>query len=227
MDKACIGGWNGLTLACYPPGRSCRLMERLYELGLDYVCNVLGKGHAGLVLLGWWRGRLAAVKVRRLDSRRHGMEREARLMVEASRAGAAPRVFHYGREFIVMEFINGPTLEKALSSGVLNGSMLEEALHAARALDSAHIIHGELHRPWKNVIFTERKAVIVDFDSASVGCGNPVRLISGLARRLPVLKELVISSRFRALARRYYESGCRYEVYEDILDLYLKSLGLG
>ncbi len=225
LASGCIGGASELGVACYPPSGRCWVAEVLSLAGVDRVCGILGKGHAGIVVLALWRSVLTAVKVRRRDSRRRSLAREGALAMRASRFGAAPRIYAYGDDYIIMDPVLGPALESVIERGVEVG-LVERALDAARALDTAWILHSELHRPWRNILFTEGAAVILDYDSAGDGCGNVVRLVSGLARRIHRLGAIVKGGEFRLMAREYYRSGCDRGAYEDIKHLVLKTLGL-
>ncbi|GBF08640.1 conserved hypothetical protein [Aeropyrum pernix] len=204
--------------SCYPPRGGCWIAAVLEDAGVERVCGLLGKGHAGVVLLVEWRGVAAALKVRRRDSRRGSLEPEARVAEKAALAGAAPEVYGYGEEFIAMAPALGPSLQDLAEEGLLTPQHILASIEAAWALDNAGILHGELHRPWRNVLFNPRKALIIDYDSASSGCGNVVKLVSGISRRVPSLLRLVRSERFRDLAKRYYREGCGKATYMEMLD---------
>ncbi len=201
---------------CYPPGRRCdTLVYEAERAGLYRVCGPLGKGHSSIVVLAYTRWGLAAVKVRRADSRRDSLWDEAKALERASRAGASPRPFYYSRDLIVMEAVLGPTLGEAVEGAMNSCRAVLEALRASRALDSAGILHLELHRPWRNVLFSASgKALIVDLDSHREGCGNVPRLLSGLTGRLRGLRRVIGEA--RGLLRAYYEGGCPEEVYADL-----------
>lgn len=213
-----MGGLPGLIAACYPPGRGgCgERIARLNELGVKSVCSVLGKGHASIVLLADTRWGVAAVKVRRLDSRRESLEAEARALLLGSLHGATPKPLAWNTDVIVMEPLFGPSLGEALHLNPYTATL--EALKAARALDTAGIEHLELHRPWRNVLFARPlgPALIVDLDSHSTGgCGNVPRLLAGLSRRLGIID----TSRepLRGLLARYKKLGCPSHLYEEIV----------
>ena len=167
------------------------------------------------------------MKVRRLDSRRRSLEPEGRALEAAWRHGASPKPYYYGRDVIVMEYVGGPSLGWAYSLGLLTGSMVSEALEAARSLDNAGILHLELHRPWENIVYTSTmKALIVDLDSHSRGCGNVARLVSGLARISSRLLREVREGDLREALREYYRRGCPRDVYLAIKNMVLDALGL-
>ncbi len=159
------------------------------------------------------RGVVAAVKVRRLDSRRDTLENEAHRLYEAARHGASPRPLAWNRDVIVMELVEGPVFAEALKDERVKA--IAGALRAARALDSASILHHEIHRPWRNVVFTSYNlsmALIVDLDSAGEGCGNAARLIGGLLPRFPELR----CNEIQGLLREYKKE-CSARVYQALV----------
>jgi len=194
----------------------------LPELGL----RVLGKGHASVVVAGVMGSSLVAIKSRRVDSKRESLLAEAHLLWEAWRAGVAPRPLYYDSDIIVMEAVTGPRLEDLLAQPPVEPWVFLEALRAARALDTAGILHLELSRPWRNVLYTGAyrgsKAVIVDYESARRGCGNVLSLLGGLART-PKLKALASSKTLREYMRRYRET-CDPQSYSSIEELVEKAV---
>ena len=171
-------------------GRAAELriaeMKRLGITGVSFegqaeVCGVriLGKGHTGLVVLAArGRGRRAvALKIRRADSPRAGMAREARLLAAANAAGAGPRLVGHTRNMLAMEHVEGPTMERWVAGDV--GASRAKA--AARAvlegcyrMDARGLDHGELSSIARHVVVVEEGgrggrtgACIVDFESSS------------------------------------------------------------
>ncbi len=196
MDKASIYSQEASLLACYPDPRGCysRLQE-LAGMGVEQVCTrghvalpggvgALGKGHSSTVFAAVYRGVYTAVKSRRPQGRRFSLAGEARLLSIASRAGVAPRVYAWSHDFIVMEYLPGPSLADLLdNTRSLPGWAVRGLLEAAATLDLAGVLHHELHRPWWNIFYTPTpspRAVVVDFDSASIGCGNLAKAASAL-----------------------------------------------
>jgi len=221
---------------CYPRPRCHRDPDWLTTYGIVAVCDVaggtpllgglrvLGKGHAGVVMAALHTKGPVAVKVLRLDSKRGSLEWEARLQLEASRAGAAPRMWAWSDWFIVSDLVAGPSLEVLAEHGEPPGWAVIEALRAARALDATGILHHEIHRPWRNILYTTSKALIVDYESASRGCGNVPKIISGIASRHSILRGLLGSR--RGLLREYRRRGCPYSLYMEIEERVARALGL-
>ena len=191
---------------------------------IDYVCRlhgkpwVLGKGHASIVLAGYIRGYgVVAVKVRRTDSKRESLSREAFWASRASLAGAGPRIHYWSNNVIVMDLVTGHSLRDLVEQGSLQPTHIIAALGAARALDAVDVLHHELSRPWRHVYITGLHAIIIDYDSAGEGCGNVPKLLSGILHRVP--GGLEILRRLRPLLAEYRRGGCPLETYETIKDM--------
>jgi putative serine/threonine protein kinase len=197
---------------------------------LDFVSKdlrVLGKGHAGLVVAVNAEGTLKALKVRRQDSKRASIAVEAERLIIGSRVGATPAVYGYTDNMILMDFAGSFTLGSAmqLSSVELTDAILG-ALRAARALDTVNILHAEIHRPFKNVLYPNparlSTALIVDLDSAANGCGNASRIAGSLLVRLCGF----IPAELRHSLSRY-SRGCEQSEYRDLERLVLEAFAHG
>jgi putative serine/threonine protein kinase len=180
--------------------------------------RVLGKGHASLVVAGLtFDGQVVAIKVRRTDSKRSSLEGEGRLLEVASRAGASPAPLYYSKDLIVMEYVGDVSLERVLRASplpLLRRSLLE-AVRAARALDAVNVLHAELHRSLRNVFYPRwpsgLKAVIIDLESSSRGCGNVNKVLSFMIAR-GLLRGHAVEA-LRSLLREYRLAGCPGDLY--------------
>lgn len=90
-----------------------------------------------------------------------------------------------GRDFLVMEFLEGETLSERLARAPLPlDEVLEYGTQIADALDKAHR-HGVVHRDLKpsNIILTAAGAKLVDFGLAkfSTAGGGPIQGFTGIA----------------------------------------------
>ncbi len=135
-------------------------LTRAYSIGGTTLgrYKVLGKGKTGVVVL---TEDGLALKIRRTDSPKESLELEARLQMRAERS--APRVVKFGRNFILMEYVQGRHLDYVESTEVITDLLLR-----AGYLESVNLEHKELVHPWKNVIVTQGRTYILDYDSVSV-----------------------------------------------------------
>jgi len=132
------------------------------------------------------KGGKFALKIEKEKSPRMNMvEREAENLRLANSVGVGPKLisFDTARRIILMEFIDGVTLQEflfsVLSAKIKNKKQRAKILHnfldrifaQARALDEAGIDHGQLAGKGKNILVRERgsgyEPVIIDFEKAS------------------------------------------------------------
>lgn len=151
------------------PYFSREIEKELIEAGFEYAysfgpknlgkVNVIGKGKTGIVVLV---DKDKVLKIRRVDSPKESLELEAKIQIKAGEE-IAPKVYSFGRNFILMEYINGRNLMKYEDK-----SVLIDLLYRTKMLEDKLIEHKELTRPWKNVLVTENRTYIIDYDSASI-----------------------------------------------------------
>ena len=174
------------SILCYPRVTDPELNKRLRELeqlgiealiftGSKQVLNVhvLGKGCVGIVTLACRDRAKVALKIRRVDADRSGMQREAELLRKANLASVGPRLLGVSEDFLLMQFIDGELLPEWLERQI-NGSevkkVLRDVLEQCWRLDTAALDHGELSHAPKHIIVNKRnRPFIVDFETASVG----------------------------------------------------------
>ncbi|MCY0849763.1 serine/threonine protein kinase [Sulfuracidifex metallicus] len=118
---------------------------------------VIGKGKSGIVAM---IDNERVVKIRRTDSPKPSMEQECSYQRNAF--PVSPKVFSCGKNFIIMQRINGYMFPRKPSV-----EEVKLALIAARNLELLHVQHKEIARPWKNVMIDKDRAFIVDYDSAT------------------------------------------------------------
>ena len=173
------------SVLCYPRVSETELQNRLEELknhgvkavefaGKTSAFNVpvLGKGFVGIVVKAHLDGRRVALKIRRVDANRLGLQHEAEMLAKANSVNVGPKLMNVSTNFLLMHFIDGDLLpdwletykEKEHVRGVLS-----EVLEQCWRLDAIGLDHGELSHASKHLIVdAEQKPFIVDFETASV-----------------------------------------------------------
>ncbi|MBO0887933.1 serine/threonine protein kinase [Candidatus Bathyarchaeota archaeon] len=136
---------------------------------------VLGKGVVGIVFSGRAGDRPAAVKIRRVDSRRPNMNHEADMVKTANSAGIGPDFLGVSRDILMMQFVEGKSLPSWITSLRGRGtrarvrSTFKALFEQCVKLDAYGLDHGELSRAHKNVLVSDDdKPWILDFESASL-----------------------------------------------------------
>ncbi|WP_062102627.1 RIO1 family regulatory kinase/ATPase [Sulfolobus acidocaldarius] len=113
------------------------------------------------------------IKIRRTDSPKETLKIEAKIQQLAY--PVSPKVYLYGENFILMEYIRGRHLTRQE-----NIETIRKILMKARMLELKGIEHKELSRPYKNVLVNEKDAYIIDYDSATIK-PNPKNVTSILS----------------------------------------------
>ncbi len=218
-------------------------IRQLKELGVSSLqfggllkmgrVSVLGKGVVGIVVAGEVRGKKVAVKIRRVDSRRHSMAQEASMMKEANKAGIGPKCLGSTEDILAMQFLEGQRLPLWLSGLKGRGrksrvkSTLRNLFDQCVKLDAYGLDHGELSRAHKNVLVTaECHPWILDFESASLmrrvnnftSIAQYLFLGGGFAKKVsrilgPVDKRALVSH------LRLYKSGITNDAFDSVLRL--------
>lgn len=173
------------SVICYPRPSKAELKVRLKELqglrvkalefsGEKQAFNVpvLGKGCVGVVVIAYIDGEKAALKVRRVDADRSGMQQEAEMLKKANSVGVGPRLLGVSKNFLLMQFIDGDLLPKWLEKRRGKAEVrkvLRDVLEQCWRLDEAGLDHGELSHAPKHIILDQKdEPFIVDFETASV-----------------------------------------------------------
>ena len=104
----------------YPKGTKAQTKSRIKELqnlGVESISfqgelkigttSVLGKGYVGIVVLGKLGRKKVAVKIRRSDSPRKNLNKEAQLLQITNRCGVGPKLIDFSKNFLVMEYLEG------------------------------------------------------------------------------------------------------------------------
>jgi len=234
---------------CYPRCDSGELERRLKELrslgvkAVEFVGEkkvldvpVLGKGCVGIVIAAHRAADKVkvALKVRRVDADRAGMQREAEMLRRANAVGVGPRLLAVTENFLVMEFIHGKAFPlwieelKGRKTKVLIRAVLQDLLEQGWRMDKAGLDHGELSRAPKHILINEEdKPHILDFETASINrrCSNVTSLCQYLLLGSPTAK--VVEKRLgRKIPRerlikalREYKQAQTRESFDKILNL--------
>jgi putative serine/threonine protein kinase len=134
--------------------------------------NILGKGYAGIVVLGKIGRKKVAVKIRRGDSPRKNLKREAELLKITNQSNIGPKLVGFSKNFLVMEYLEGKKIGDLVVSLKKKGSssqlkpVIKKILEDCYSLDRMGLDHGELSNITKHVI-VGRKITVIDFESSS------------------------------------------------------------
>ena len=109
----------------YPRGTKAQIKSRIKELeslGVESVSfqgeleidtiNVLGKGYVGIVVLCKIGKKKVAVKIRRIDSQRKNLKKEAEFLTITNRFNVGPKLLGFSKNFLVIEYLDGEKIGK-------------------------------------------------------------------------------------------------------------------
>jgi len=233
---------------CYPRYDSEELERRLQELrglgvkAVEFIGEkrvfdmpVLGKGCVGIVILAHRAADKVkvALKVRRVDADRAGMQHEAEMLRRANAVDVGPKRLDVTENFLVMEFIHGKVFPlwiqelKGRTKALIRG-VLRDLLEQGWRLDGAGLDHGELSRAPKHILINEEnRPHILDFETASTNrrCSNVTSLCQFLLLGSPTAK--VVKKRLGGKiprerlikALRNYKQAPTRENFDQILNL--------
>ncbi len=195
--------------------------------------SLLGKGVAGMVVVGLTPTGRIALKIRRVDSRRDTMQHEASMLQAANALGVGPRYYGSTPDLLAMELLEGRSLPQWLPTltgrgrrsrmRVTIGNLLQQCFR----LDEAGLDHGELSRAHKNIIVPEKgQACILDFEGASrLRRSNNLTALTqyfflggGFSRRVRRILGPIDTEKLKDILRSY-KTGRSLEVFNSTLEL--------
>ena len=228
----------------YPKGTKSQIKSRIKELhalgveGISFqgelqmdTISILGKGYVGVVVLGKIGRKKVAVKIRRNDSPRKNLEKEAGLLKIINKYKIGPKLVASSKNFLVMEYLDGDKigdwvdgLKKNEKSSQLK-LIIKKVLEDCYSLDRIGLDHGELSNLTKHVI-VGKKVTIIDFESSSVDrkvsnvtsatqalcIGSGISKIIGRVYKIPKKQKMI------TVLRRYKHEGTR-ESFDNLLDV--------
>ena len=226
----------------YPRGTKAQIKSRIKELedlGVESISfqgkleintiNILGKGYVGIVVLGKIGRKKVAVKIRRNDSPRKNLKKEAELLKIINKHKIGPKLIASSKNFLVMEYLDGEKIGDWVDGLKKNGKssqlklIIKKVLEDCYSLDRIGLDHGELSNLSKHVIIG-KKTTIIDFESSSMDrkvsnvtsatqafcIGSRISKIMGRVYKIPKKQKMI------TVLRRYKHEGTR-ESFEDLL----------
>ncbi|MDH5415843.1 MAG: serine/threonine protein kinase [Nitrosopumilus sp.] len=170
----------------YPKATGRQIKSRINELeklkirSISFVgpttigkLAILGKGYVGVVVLAKKNYKLVALKIRRTDSQRKEMKKEATLLKLVNSVNVGPKMLVASKNFLVMEYLEGVKISewvyllKGVGSAKQLKSTIRKILEDCYRLDQLGFDHGELSNISKHVIVGKTKSTLIDFESSS------------------------------------------------------------
>ena len=228
----------------YPKGTKAQIKSRMKELetlGVESISfqgelqvgtiNILGKGYAGIVVLGKIGRKKVAVKIRRGDSPRKNLKREAELLKITNQSNIGPKLVGFSKNFLVMEYLEGKKIGDLVVSLKKKGSssqlkpIIKKILEDCYSLDRIGLDHGELSNITKHVI-VGRKITVIDFESSSTdrkvsnvtSATQALYIGSGISKIVGGICKIPKKEKMISVLREYKQKQTR-DSFEKLLDV--------
>ena len=228
----------------YPKGTKAQIKSRINELedlGVVSVSfqgklkigtiSILGKGYVGIVVLGKIGRKKVAVKIRRNDSPRKNLKKEAELLKIINEHKIGPKLVAFSKNFLVMEYLDGEKIGDWVSGLKKKGSssqlklIIKKVLEDCYSLDRMGLDHGELSNLTKHVI-VGKKTTIIDFESSSMNrkvsnvtsATQALCIGSGIARIIGRIHKIPKKQNLITALRRYKREETR-DSFENLLSV--------
>ena len=228
----------------YPRGTKAQIKSRIKELkslGVESVSfqgelkidtiNVLGKGYVGIVVLCKIGKKKVAVKIRRIDSQRKNLKKEAEFLTITNQINVGPKLLGFSKNFLVIEYLDGEKIGKWINKLKENPNVgqlkniIKKTLTDCYKLDKIGLDHGELSNITKHVI-VGKKITIIDFESSSTDrkvsnvtsatqalcIGSGISKIIGRVYKIPKKQKMI------SVLRKYKREQTR-DSFENLLDI--------
>ena len=117
------------SILCYPRANEAELQKRisdLQRLGVKAVefagranafnVPVLGKGFVGVAVTAHLNAQRVALKIRRVDADRLGLQHEAEMLAKANAVNVGPKLIAVSTDFLLMQLIDGDWLPSWLQT---------------------------------------------------------------------------------------------------------------
>ena len=228
----------------YPKGTKAQIKSRIKELmalGVESVSfqgkleigtiSILGKGYVGIVVLGKIGRKKVAVKIRRNDSPRKNLKKEAKLLKIINEYKIGPKLVAFSKNFLVMEYLDGEKigdwvvdLKKKGDSSRLK-TIIKKILEDCYRMDRIGLDHGELSNLSKHVIIGKR-ITIIDFESSSMNrkvsnvtsATQALCIGSGISKIISRVYRIPKKQKMITVLRRYKQEETR-DSFENLLSV--------
>ena len=242
LDKITEAPYSNIWV--YPKGTKSQIKSRIKELetlGVESISfqgelqigtiSILGKGYVGIVVLGKIGRKKIAVKIRRNDSPRKNLKKEAELLKITNRSNVGPKLVGFSKNFLVMEYLEGKKIRDWVANLKKKGSsqqlkiVIKKILEDCYSLDRIGLDHGELSNISKHVIIG-KKTTIIDFESSSTdrkvsnvtSATQALCIGSGISKIIGRIYKIPKKEKMISVLREYKQKQTR-DSFEKLLDI--------
>lgn len=211
-------------LLAYPSGDETMLYHRWAEIqthAIDAIyshgpqtlmgLDILGLGYCGVVLRVRHQGQDRVLKIRRAPAPQASLCLEAAMQIRANTVGVGPNHIAHSDNFLLMDYIDGPTLVDWLQVSQPAKAIYRivfQLIHQAYRLDQAGLDHGDLRCITAHAFVQSDAPALIDFSGASLDRrpANVTTLVQGL----------FISTQIAKLLRPWFSQVNKSELIEHL-----------
>ncbi|RLE41533.1 hypothetical protein DRJ48_05380 [Candidatus Woesearchaeota archaeon] len=173
----------------------------------------IAKGKRGIVYKARYKGRVCAVKLKHPKSQATGnLEKEYKALKLLNRYGIGPKAYGFEDGKLFMELIEGEPIARFIEHGERERllDVIRDVLKQLRVLDKIGYNKMELVNPYKHIIVTDNRAVLIDFERirSTKKPKNITQFLTYLtkekvSRNLAAKGIFIIKDKIRELGKRY------------------------
>ena len=146
-----------------------RKSEFLKKFESNGITNIkyFAKGHRGLLFIGTYKNKKAAIKTKNPESTAIGrIENEAKWLKKLNKYGIGPKLSKIDNDYFVYEFIDGDFIVDYIKKSSKNNikKIIKDIFNQLFILDKLKIDKEEMHHPIKHIIVSKNKPYLVDFE---------------------------------------------------------------
>ena len=146
-----------------------RKSEFLKKFESNGITNIkyFAKGHRGLLFIGTYKNKKAAIKTKNPESTAIGrIENEAKWLKKLNKYGIGPKLSKIDNDYFVYEFIDGDFIVDYIKKSSKNNikKIIKDIFKQSFILDKLKIDKEEMHHPIKHIIVSKNKPYLVDFE---------------------------------------------------------------
>ena len=152
-----------------------------------------------------------------LDARKEDKEKESKALNALQGSSIVPKIYETGTNYIIMDYINGPTLEAFLNSkGSISPDFIRQLVLIIHEMKRANFTRTDVNLS-HILINTDKKLKVIDLvNSYTKNRDCPRALLKGLD------KSGLLSPFLKQVKKIDYQSVCRWKTDEKLLS-YLKN----
>ncbi len=131
------------------------------------MAYILAKGHRSIVYLTEYKGRKAVKKTEKEDiGAINRIQNEIFWLKKLNKYKLGPKLYSIGKDYFICEYLDGERIIDYLKGSKNPKKTILEILKQCRIMDKLNVDKKEMSNPYKHIIVTKNKAIMIDFERA-------------------------------------------------------------